>query len=96
LKNATVFSKSSSLTFHLLQVFFFAPIPEVTDADMAFQAEQCSDLTGYEDKPIRKQYKLLLGVVGQFCYVGAQVAVASQFVRYSEESFPSIWVSEKF
>jgi MFS transporter, FHS family, L-fucose permease len=53
---------------------------------MALQAEQCCDLTGYEDKPIHKQYKLLLGVLGQFCYVGAQVAVASQFIRYSEES----------
>jgi MFS transporter, FHS family, L-fucose permease len=72
--------------FLLAVVFFFSPIPEVTDADMALQAEQCSDLTGYEDKPLRKQYKLFFGVAAQFCYVGAQVAVASQFIRYCEES----------
>ncbi len=72
--------------FLLAVVFFFAPIPEVTDADMALQAEQCADLTGYEDKPLRKQYKLFFGVIAQFCYVGAQVGVASQFIRFSEES----------
>ena len=72
--------------FLLAVVFFFSPIPEVTDADMALQAEQCSDLTGYVDKPLRKQYKLFFGVAAQFCYVGAQVGVASQFIRYSEES----------
>jgi MFS transporter, FHS family, L-fucose permease len=76
----------AAFVFCLAVVFFFAPIPEVTDADMALQAEQCSDLTGYEDKPLRKQYKLFLGVAAQFCYVGAQVAVASQFIRFSEES----------
>lgn len=53
---------------------------------MALQAEQCADLTGYEEKPLRKQYKLFFGVAAQFTYVGAQVAVASQFIRYTEES----------
>ena len=72
--------------FLLSIVFFFAPIPEVTDADMALQAEQSSDLTGYSDRPMRKQYKLILGVIAQFCYVGAQVAVAAQFINYSVES----------
>ena len=76
----------AAFVFCLAVVFFFSPIPEVTDADMALQAEQCSDLTGYEDKPLRKQYKLFFGVAAQFCYVGAQVAVASQFIRFSEES----------
>ena len=52
--------------FLLAVVFFFAPIPEVTDADMADQAEQTTDLTGYEDKPLRKQYTLYWGVVAQF------------------------------
>lgn len=70
----------------LAVVFFFSPIPEVTDADMALQAEQCADLTGYQEKPLRKQYKLFLGVAGQFCYVGAQVGVASQFIRYTQET----------
>lgn len=72
--------------FLLAVVFYFSPIPEVTDADMALQAEMSSGLTGYEDKPLRKQYKLFFGVVAQFCYVGAQVAVASQFINFSKYS----------
>ena len=72
--------------FCLAVVFFFSPIPEVTDADMALQAEQSAGLTGFTDRPMRKQYKLFFGVAAQFCYVGAQVAVASQFIKYSVES----------
>ena len=76
----------AAFVFFLALIFFFSPIPEVTDADMAHQAEQCSVLTGYIAKPLRKQYKLFFGVAAQFCYVGAQVGVASQFIKYSIES----------
>lgn len=76
----------AAFVFCLAVVFFFAPLPEVTDADMALQAEQCADLTGYEEKPLRKQYKLFFGVAAQFCYVGSQVGVASQFIKYTIES----------
>lgn len=76
----------AAFVFLLAVVFFFSPIPEVTDADMALQAEQCAGLTGYIDKPMRKQYKLFFGIAAQFCYVGAQVGVASQFIKYSVES----------
>ncbi|MCJ1412391.1 hypothetical protein MMC19_006485 [Ptychographa xylographoides] len=76
----------AAFVFCLAVVFFFSPIPEVTDADMALQAEQCAGLTGYQDKPLRKQYKLFFGVAAQFCYVGAQVGVASQFIKYAVES----------
>lgn len=53
---------------------------------MALQAEQSASLTGYTDRPLRRQYKLFFGVAAQFCYVGAQVGVASQFIKYSVES----------
>lgn len=76
----------AAFVFLLAVVFFFSPLPEVTDADMALQAEQCADLTGYQEKPLSKQYKLFFGVAAQFCYVGGQVAVASQFIRFAEES----------
>ena len=77
----------AAFVFALAVVFFFSPIPEVTDADMALQAEQVSDLTGVtEERPLRKQYKLFFGVAAQFCYVGAQVGVASQFIKYCVES----------
>lgn len=67
----------ASFVFLLAVVFYFSPLPEVTDADMALQAEQCAGLTGYVDKPMRKQYKLMFGVAAQFCYVGAQVRIGS-------------------
>ncbi|KAL8828215.1 MAG: hypothetical protein Q9191_002723 [Dirinaria sp. TL-2023a] len=76
----------AAFVFLLAVIFFFSPIPEVTDADMALQAEQSSNLTGFADRPLRKQYKLFFGVAAQFCYVGAQVGVASQFIKYSVES----------
>jgi FHS family L-fucose permease-like MFS transporter len=76
----------AAFVFLLAIVFFFAPIPEVTDADMALQSEQCAGLTGYVDKPMRKQYKLMFGVAAQFCYVGAQVGVAANFINYAVES----------
>ncbi|KZF19252.1 putative L-fucose-proton symporter [Xylona heveae TC161] len=76
--------------FFLAVVFFFAPIPEVTDADMADQAEQTSADTGFEDKPLRKQYTLFWGVAAQFCYVGAQVAIAGYFINYVTEVKPGM------
>jgi FHS family L-fucose permease-like MFS transporter len=68
--------------FFLAVVFFFAPIPEVTDADMADQAQQSSGDTDFEDKPLSQQYTLFYGVFAQFCYVGAQVAYAGYFINY--------------
>ena len=76
----------AAFVFLLAVVFFFSPLPEVTDADMALQAEQCAGLTGFVDKPMRRQYKLFFGVAAQFCYVGAQVGVAAQFIKYAVES----------
>ena len=49
---------------------------------MADQAEQTVASTGYSDKPLRKQYTLFWGVIAQFCYVGAQVAIAGYFINY--------------
>ncbi|KAI9646126.1 hypothetical protein NHQ30_005566 [Ciborinia camelliae] len=72
--------------FLLAVVFFFSKLPEVSDADMELQAETSAGLTGFEDKPMSKQYKLFFGVAAQFCYVGAQVGVAANFIKYAEES----------
>lgn len=67
----------------LIILFYIAPMPEVTDADMHVQAQDISD----EDiGPFRKQYNLFLGVWSQFCYVGAQVAVANYFINFCEEA----------
>jgi FHS family L-fucose permease-like MFS transporter len=68
--------------FFLAVVFFFVPLPEVTDADMANQAQQSASDTDFEDRPLRQQCTLFYGVLAQFCYVGAQVAYAGYFINY--------------
>jgi len=76
--------------FLLAIVFVFAPIPEVTDADIAAQSEMTSGDTGYVDKPLRHQYTLFWGTAAQFCYVGSQVAIAGYFIHYVTEVKPSL------
>lgn len=76
--------------FLLAVVFFFAPIPEITDSDMADQSEQSASTTGYADKPLSKQFTLFWGTAAQFCYVGAQVAIAGYFIHYVTEAKPSL------
>ncbi|OCL03815.1 MFS general substrate transporter [Glonium stellatum] len=74
----------------LAVVFYFAPIPEITDADMADQAEMTTATTGYEDKPMSKQYTLFWGVAAQFSYVGAQVGIAGYFINYYTQARPDL------
>jgi FHS family L-fucose permease-like MFS transporter len=67
----------------LIILFYFAPMPEVTDADMQLQE---NDISGVEVGPFKKQINLFLGVWSQWCYVGAQVAVANYFINFCVES----------
>lgn len=68
--------------FCLAVVFFFAPIPEVTDADMEDQAKKAGAETEFEERSFWKQYTLFFGVMAQFMYVGSQVAYAGYFINY--------------
>ncbi|KAK3672257.1 hypothetical protein LTR78_007797 [Recurvomyces mirabilis] len=72
--------------FLLAIVFYFSPIPEITDADMAFQAEETHANTDVQ--PFRKQYRLFHATFAQFCYTGAQVAIASYFINYVVDTRP--------
>ncbi|KAJ6587272.1 major facilitator superfamily domain-containing protein [Mycena sp. CBHHK59/15] len=74
--------------FLLAIVFFFSVIPEVTDTDMAQQAELTHVGEGQGEKPFHKQYKVFFAAWAQFCYVGAQVAIASYFINYATETRP--------
>lgn len=74
----------------LAVVFYFAPIPEITDADMADQAEMTTAATGFVDKPMKKQYTLFWGVAAQFSYVGAQVGIAGYFINFYTQARPDI------
>lgn len=51
---------------------------------MAFQAE--STHAGTDVAPFRKQYKLFHATFAQFCYTGAQVAIAGAFINYVTET----------
>ncbi|KPM45621.1 hypothetical protein AK830_g887 [Neonectria ditissima] len=68
----------------LATLFFFSKIPEITDADMALQAQETH--ADADDKPFIKQYKLFHASFAQFCYTGAQVAIASFFINYATET----------
>ncbi|KAL1647452.1 hypothetical protein SLS58_002782 [Diplodia intermedia] len=77
----------------LIVLFWIVPMPEVTDADMAVQEREIAEgghavdgAEGEAEGPFRKQYNLFLGVWSQFCYVGAQVAVANYFINFCQEA----------
>ncbi|KAI1820133.1 MFS general substrate transporter [Xylaria intraflava] len=72
--------------FLLALVFFVTKIPEITDADMAFQANETH--ANADDKPFWKQYRVFHAAFAQFCYTGAQVAIASYFINYVRETQP--------
>ncbi|KAK5997763.1 Glucose/galactose transporter [Cladobotryum mycophilum] len=67
-------------------MFYLAKIPEITDADMEFQAQETH--ASADDKPLWKQYKLFHAAIAQFCYTGAQVAIASSFINYATATRP--------
>lgn len=79
-----VYLAIACFVFLLAVVFYFSPIPEITDADMAFQAEETH--ANEDIKPFRKQYRLFHAAFAQFCYTGAQVAIASYFINYVDET----------
>ena len=48
-----------------------------------FQAEETH--VGVAEQPYRKQYRLFHAAFAQFCYTGAQVAIAGYFINYATE-----------
>lgn len=80
-------------------LFFFAKLPEVQEESKKEQARRGSvaaDTTlelGVDengnvigDGPIYKQYNMIFGFLAQFCYVGAQVTIATFFINYATEN----------
>ncbi len=53
---------------------------------MEFQAEETT--TEASEKPFWKQYKLFHAAFAQFCYTGAQVAIAGYFINYAMDTRP--------
>lgn len=69
-----VYLAISAFVFLLALIFLFSTIPEITDADMAYQAAETHTEEG--NLPFKKQYRLFHAAFAQFCYCGAQVAIA--------------------
>jgi FHS family L-fucose permease-like MFS transporter len=67
-------------------LFLLVKIPEITDADMAFQAQETNNTA--DQKPFYKQFKLFHASFAQFCYCGSQVAIASFFINYAVATRP--------
>ncbi|KAJ5287544.1 hypothetical protein N7478_003230 [Penicillium angulare] len=71
--------------FLLIILFWLAPFPEITDADQEALEGQIAE-NHADVGPFKKQFTLFLGVSSQFCYVGAQAAVAGYFINFCEEA----------
>ncbi len=85
LKNVQwVYLAIAIFVFILAFVFFLSTIPEITDADMAYQASETH--ANADDKPFWKQYRLFHAAFAQFCYTGAQIAIASYFINYVKDT----------
>ncbi|KIN07912.1 hypothetical protein OIDMADRAFT_47793 [Oidiodendron maius Zn] len=82
-----VYLAIACFVFLLAGIFYFSPIPEITDADMAYQAEETH--ANADNLPFHKQYRLFHAAFAQFCYTGAQVAIAGYFINYVTETRPN-------
>ncbi|KIK59353.1 hypothetical protein GYMLUDRAFT_227360 [Collybiopsis luxurians FD-317 M1] len=75
--------------FSLAVVFYLSVIPEVTDADMAQQADLTHGANGDDDKPFWMQFRMFHAAWAQFAYTGSQVAIAGYFINYVTEIRPN-------
>lgn len=65
-------------------LFFFSKLPEVSESALNGGGDVESPFAS-DEKPLKKQYNMWFGFLAQFCYVGAQVTVASFFINYATE-----------
>ncbi|KAF8329110.1 MFS general substrate transporter [Cantharellus anzutake] len=89
-KNATsldtvqyVYLAVACLGITLNVLFYFTYLPEITEEKLAEEMRGVGIMSDAE--PFHKQYRTIFGFIAQFCYVGAQVAVASFVVNYLTE-----------
>lgn len=67
----------------LIILFWLAPFPDITDADLEALEAQISE-HGEDTSPLKNQFNRFFVVWSQFFYVGAQVAVAGYFINISK------------
>jgi len=68
-------------------MFAVTRMPEVPEEvlEAMAKAEEAESGNGV-DRPIYRQYNMIFGFIAQFCYVGAQVTVATFFINYTNEA----------
>jgi fucose permease len=77
-------------TVLLAVAYYYVPLPEATDKELEESAEREDFAHLGEFKGVRVVWITLgLGVLAQFCYVGAQEAVATSFNAYVRSTFSS-------
>lgn len=71
-------------------LFTFAKLPEVAESAERNNSLVVDDIDNYgreiEQGPLYKQYNMIFAFIAQFCYVGAQVTVASFFINYATDN----------
>ncbi|KAI4187918.1 MAG: hypothetical protein L6R41_002493 [Letrouitia leprolyta] len=96
-----VYLAIACFVFLLAFVFYFSTIPEITDADMGFQVQEThvgADEKPFwkqyrsifytlspEKTPAKHNGRLFHAAFAQFCYTGAQIAIAGYFINYAVE-----------
>lgn len=84
-----VYLAVACLGLALNAMFYFCPLPEITESAIVKEQEEL----GIETGPFYKQYHCIFGFVAQMAYVGAQVGVASFAVFYMNEQ--GVGISEQ-
>ncbi|KAL3418504.1 major facilitator superfamily transporter [Phlyctema vagabunda] len=72
-------------------LFLIAKLPEVSEEMLNSSTSEemlAVDEFGNEigNAPLYRQYNMIFGFIAQFCYVGAQVTIASFFINYATEN----------
>ena len=73
-------------------LFLVAKLPEISEEVLEGTTTAADNLTtdefshGVGAGPLYKQYNMIFAFVAQFCYVGAQVTIASFFINYATEN----------
>ena len=63
-------------------MFYFSPIPEISDDDMQRLQETIQGALRHDQKPFLKQHRLFLAVFAQFMYVGSEGIKVDHIMSY--------------
>lgn len=71
-------------------LFLVAKLPEVSEEMLNSSTVENFAIDEFGNEigqgPLYKQYNMIFGFIAQFCYVGAQVTIASFFINYATEN----------